>query len=294
MKKMIDNLSEIRAWIEQPRDISRLTSNDEFMKLIVELMNFSLYLLRVGASLAPSDRAAESGYSKRAAIIVAHMVRTAKLYEGALVFVADGKGELAAIFIRLAMETVVRMEYMIQSKAKSSTSRSFVVTSYRPEKEIVDDLGRKARTRALTPIEERIIRKIRSRLRQDRISLKALRERHRWELDGKNFRTILGEVWSEDLYSYAFGSGSHSVHGDWYDLSQYHLARAGGRYQPKLTYEAPDPRYACPLTAICLRGLTNYLRWSQSDPDGVVSSIAERLQRLNLSLDRAHEKYLSR
>ena len=293
MGKLEENLAEIRAWVDQTRDYSSIDSNDDFMKVAVEMMNYCLYLLRLGASLVPNERVAENGYTKHRAIVVAHVIRTAKLFDGALALMADRKAELAGIFLRLALETVVRMLYIIRSKTKSKTIRSFIVTSYRPEREIIRDLDAKKRQRDLTPIEARISKKIRNRLRQDQISLKALQGRRSWGLDGKSFRAILKEVWPDQAYYFGFGSGSHLVHGDWYDMSQHHLLRAGGRYEPDLSYDDPDPRYACPLTAICLLGLIEYLKWARCDPDKEVISLAEDLLEVNREIDRAHERYLS-
>lgn len=89
MDKVIDNIKAIEEWIDSVRDIEVLPSNDAFMRLTVDLMNKSLYVLRVGISIAPSDEVSHRGYSKHRAIIVGHMVRTAKLYEGLLIHISQ-------------------------------------------------------------------------------------------------------------------------------------------------------------------------------------------------------------
>ena len=68
------------------------------MEFTVKLMNYCLYLLRVGVSLAPSNLSAKRGYTKHKAIIIGHMVRLTKLYEGLLIHVSNRQLELASIF----------------------------------------------------------------------------------------------------------------------------------------------------------------------------------------------------
>ncbi len=61
--------------------------------------------------------------------------------------------ELAAVFNRLIIETAVRVEYLI--KAKRSSFRSFVLTSYKPEKDILAHLKAEAAHRPLAQYERR-------------------------------------------------------------------------------------------------------------------------------------------
>lgn len=272
-------------------DLSLFKSNDEYMGFAVELMNRALYLLHLGVSLAPTERATDKGYTRNRAIVAGHMVRIAKLYEGFLDHVARRELELAAIFSRLIFETAGRMEYLMQ--ARSSTFRSFILTSYRPEKEILSDLEAKREKRPLIQIEKRIMRKIKSRLRKDRITIKSLMETSNWNLDGKHFRRILEHLGLGHTYPYAFGSSSHFIHGDWYEISLYHLQRSGRYYMPKLAYDDPDPRLVCPTTCYCLDRLLRYIEWSRGDPDKKVSAVVSKLRELSATLDAAHEQMLS-
>jgi len=91
------------------------------------------------------------------------------------------------------------------------------------------------------------------------------------------------------MYAYGFGSGSHSVHGDWYEISLHHIKRSGRYYLPDLRYDDPDPRVACALTDICLGTLHSYLKWNKLDPDDYISPTILRLVELNRHIDTAHE-----
>ncbi len=292
MEIMLKNLTEIENWIDNAPDPSMFRSNNDFMEFAVELMNRCLYLLRVGVSLAPTEETAERGYSKQRAIIMGHMIRIAKLYEGVLIHTSKCQLELAAIFIRLIFETAMRMEYMIKSKSKRKTIRSFILASYRPEREMLADLNSIASSRPLIQIEKRIKRKIEARLRKDGISTTELMSNKIWNVDGKDFRRILDTLGIGAGYSYMFGNGSHFVHGDWYEISQHHIKREGQYYTPELSYDDPDPRLACSLTTLCLDALLIYLKWSKSDPHRIVSPVVSRLIELNGAVDTAHENML--
>jgi hypothetical protein len=79
------------------------------------VMSRSLYLLRVGACLAPDAITAERGYSKHKAIIIGHIIRLTKLYDGFCLHVSKRQLELAGVFLRLIYETEIRLSYFIIS-----------------------------------------------------------------------------------------------------------------------------------------------------------------------------------
>lgn len=293
MEKIIENLAIINEWVDKSPDPETFQKNDEFMELIVESMNYTLYLLKVSVALASNSRSANSGFSKNTAIVVGHLVRITKLYEGLLVHITRKELELAVIFFRLIYESALRMNYLIRSKTKRKTFHSFVLMSYRPEKDILKDLHEKESNRPLIKIEKRMIRKIQNRLKNDGIDEQELMGNKVWDVDGKNMKAMLESMKLEKQYAYAFANGSHFVHGDWYEIDLHHTQKNGRFYFPKLNYDVPDPRLACAVTTLCLGILPNYLKWRKSDPDNVVIPIIQKVLELNQKIDSAHEKTLS-
>lgn len=290
MDKLLEDLEAIKEWVRLAPDPKSFENNNQFMQHTVELMNRVLYLLRIGAQLAPNQDAATKGFTKHRAIIVGHMVRITKLYEGVIMHICAVQLELAAVFNRLILEAAVRAGYLM--KAKRSSFRSFVLTSYKPEKEILSHLRELGKDRPLIQLEKRIKRKIKSRLRNDGISEVELIRTRNWRLDGKDFRRILEETKADVPYAYAFGSQSHFVHGDWADLSVYHLTRVGRYYKPCLDYDEPDPRLACSITTVSLSTLYDFLKWSKSDIDEYIGPIVLQLLEMNRQIDRTHEETL--
>lgn len=287
--KIMETLSDIEAWVDFNSPPPVFNTNTAYMKFAVEIMNRCLYLLKLGVRASPDVETARRGYTKHRAIIVGHMVRLAKLYEGVIIHICSNHQELAHIFFRLIFETTIRMEYLITSEDKKKSCRSFILASYRPEKEMLQDLKSKAKQRTLIPIEKRMRKSISSKLRRDRITQKKLFKNRKWDVDGKNFRAIMGTFNLDSMYAYGFGSASHQVHGDWCDLQYYHLKKDGRYYTPELSFTTPDPRAVCPITYACLDSLLKYLKWSKSDPNNIIKPIVEKLFVLNRALDEAHE-----
>ena len=292
MDKIMDTLSRIEAWVDFNSPPPLFNTNTAYMKFAVEIMNRCWYLLKLGVRASPDAETARKGYTKHRAIIVGHMVRLTKLYEGVLIHICSHHQELAHIFFRLIFETTIRMEYLITSTDKKKSCRSFIFTSYRPEKDMLQDLKSKAKQQPPSPIEKRMRKSISSRLRRDRITQKKLFKNKKWDVDGKHFRAIMGTFNLDSMYAYGFGSASHQVHGDWLDLDYYHLKRDGRYYTPELSFTTPDPRAVCPITHACLGSLLKYLKWSKSDPNEIIKSIVEKLIFLNRALDEAHENSL--
>lgn len=288
-------LTEIETWIDA--NLSRVSdckTNYDFMTFAVEIMNWCIYLLRVGVDPAPYEKTGNKGYTKHRAIIVGHMVRIRKLLCGAQNHISRHELELAALFTRPIFETSIRIEYFINSKAKRKTFRSFILASYKPYKETLQDLKARAKKRPLIQIEKRMKRKIVARLTKDGISQTELMNNTTWNVDGKHFRDIMKQLEQESMYSYGFGSPSDFIHGQWYEIDLHHLNRRGRYYTPNFGFAEPDPRIACALTHICLRTLLIYLdlKWNKSDPDGAVTSAVEKLYKLNAFLDAVHERSL--
>jgi hypothetical protein len=285
-------LKEIDEWASSVLPLTPMETNDDFMTLAVELMNQCHILLRVGIALAPNKTTAEVGYTKRRAIVLGHLVRPYKLYAALRYHTAEKERDICDIFTRLIVETATKLEYLM--KARPVSFKNFVLVAYRPERDMMKDLQQKAASRALTPIEARMMRSVRNHLREDGISLARLRATKNWDLDGKNFRQMLAELGREWAYAYGFGGGSHWVHGAWFDLKMHHLRRAGRRYKPEWRYGTPDPRGACPATILCLSCLFRLLKWNGSDPDKFLSPTVGRVIHVAQAIDAAHDQFLQK
>lgn len=290
MEKIIKNLDSVKSWLSKPLPPKR-SPDDDYMRYVMEMMSYAHYLINVSASMAPNQVVAERGYTKHRAIVVGHIVRLVKLYHSFTTHIGKRELQIAYIMVRLIYECIIKMEYLFT--AKRSTFKSFILTSYRSEKETLENLDLIKSQRPLMNIEKVIIKKIKSRLRKDRIPLRQLKANRNWKLDCKDFKQILISVKKEIDYPFLFGQGSSFIHGNWYEMSIFNLNKKGRYYLPDLEFSDPDPRIALPVTIAALHSSRDFLKWNKSDPEKYVRSIIQTLsERSKLLYDRyCKEKY---
>ncbi|MFQ5786634.1 MAG: DUF5677 domain-containing protein [Thermodesulfobacteriota bacterium] len=288
MQKIIDNIDKINDWINKAPDINKFKDNDEFMEFSMELMNYTHYLLKIGVALTSSKEESKLGFSRNKAIIVGHMVRIVKLFNGLCTHVSKRESELAGIFVRLIYETEVKINYLL--KCKKESFDNFILISHRSNKKILKDFKKIEEKRELIPIENRLKESIIRNLENDGISIEKLLSHKNWKLDGKSFEDILKHLDRDSEYCFMFGPTSSFIHGDWFNLHQYHLEKKDNLYFPDLDYHDPTPMTSCPLSAFCLRVLIKYLEWMKSDPDKFVINSINSLISLAVKIDSIHEK----
>jgi hypothetical protein len=274
MEEIINNLDSVKSWLSNPLPPQR-SSDDDYMRYVMEMMSYAHYLITVSASMAPNQVVAERGYTKNRAIVVGHIVRLIKLYHSFTTHIGKRELQIAYIMSRLIYECIIKMEYLLS--AKRSTFKSFILSSYRSEKETLENLDRIKSQRPLMNIEKVIIKKIKSRLRKDRISLRQLKANKNWKLDGKDFKQILVSLKKEVDYPFLFGQGSSFIHGNWYEMSIFNLTKKGRYYLPDIDFSNPDPRIALPVTIASLQSANDFLTWNKSDPEKYVRSIIQNL-----------------
>ena len=292
MKNSHPKLNEIEISIEKLPDASSLKSNYDFMATLVELGNIVLGLIRFIAISYPDDLKAHRGYTKRHAILVGLLIRLGKLYDCLLDNICKKRAEIVLILRRLISETKTKMEYLM--KSKSSSYRSFVISSLRAEKETLQDMKTKKKQRPLLPIEKRMMRSVKKAIKEAGISQKELFTIRQWNLDGKDFRAILRDMGQEKDYLYLYRTPSHVIHGDWADLLRHHLRKKGRFYRPHLDYNIPDPRLLAPVSMMLLKFILRYIEKFKLDSGCDLTSLIDKLFNKFLEIDRAHESFLPR
>ncbi|MBN4054724.1 hypothetical protein JYT87_03355 [Nitrospira defluvii] len=181
------------------------------------------------------------------------------------------------------MNVLYKIEYLLS--AKRSTFSNYVFTSYRSEKETLQNLADIKIQRPLKNIEKIIIKKIKNRLRKDKISLKRLFSNRNWKLDGKSFKQLLKSLNKENDYPFVFGQGSSFIHGSWYEMSIYNIEKRGRYYVPNLDFGLTTPRFAIPITIAVLQTTSDFIKWNESDPDNYFRSAVHGL------IDKSHLIY---
>ncbi len=144
MDKVIQNLKNMEKWIDSNLQRSaNFETHYDFMSFAVEVMNRCLYLLKLGVYSVQDADPANTGYPQPKAIIVGHMVRLTKLYEGALIHISGCQVELARIFFRPILETAMKIEELI--RVKGPVSSDFILSASYPEPEMLRETGYKTK-----------------------------------------------------------------------------------------------------------------------------------------------------
>ena len=288
---VLENISEIGNRIRNAPDPGELQTPDDFMGMSVEMMNWCRYILHVSIACVDSKAASRGGYPKNKAIIVGHMVRLSKLYDGMLSFVASRNLDIAIIFVRMIFECAMRAIYLIESPDKIEACRRFILSSFKPEREEIQDLLKKRRSRPLIKIEKRMLKSMSAWLKREGITQESLKDKRLPR--ALDFRSIMNKIgYTDPSYAYVFANSSHFIHGDWFDIRHHHLQRHGRYYRPNMSSRDPDPRITGPVNYILLEALEIYLKWSRTDPNDILMPIVIELGKLNRSIEVAHEKTL--
>ena len=145
-------------------NFNNIKTNDEFMDLSVYFMNQSLYCLKTEIKYF-SEVESNKKLSVEDSVIVGHMIRITKLYEGLIIHIVAKQGELAFIFTRMIYEASIRMRYLINSENFLDSVQSYIFTSYRAEKDKYIDLREIEKTRKLIPIEKRMLASLLSHMK---------------------------------------------------------------------------------------------------------------------------------
>jgi hypothetical protein len=285
-------MDEILKWVDVAPRPADLEGEGETMRVVCDAMGRALYLLRASVSVVPNDLIAARGVSRHRAVFIGHMARLCKLFDAFYMHVAKQQLEIAGVLSRLIFETEIRLSYLIEKGTRKSIS-TFILSSYRAEKECLIDLRAKAKKRRLTPIEKRIRMKIRHALRADGFSEAKLLANKIWSMDGKSARDMLKELGREWQYGYGFGMESRWVHGSWLELKNCQLAQQGRFYMPEPSWTGVDVRAAVPLTYHCLDLAGRYLTWSKGDPNREIRNAIRALAGWLIELDAEHERRLS-
>jgi hypothetical protein len=291
MDAAIENLARIVQGVEDAPNPDSLDV-DSMMKHYMDVMGWSLYLLRLSVALDPS-KGKNAGFKREDAVLVGLMVRVVKLYEAFYQNVAKRQLEVCGILLRTLNETEYKLQYLILRTREGHGVGNFFIASYKPEKQMLDYLSQLNEERELEPIETRMLRSIERELSEEGISIEDLLANKNWNQDGKNVRDILKYLDADHLYPFAYGAPSCWVHGGWGELRRYHLNKEkDGRYTPRLDFGDPDPRFAGPVTITCLELAKDFIAWAHGGKEAAVTYVIDQVMQHVFALEQSHEATL--
>ena len=124
-----------------------LETDNDFMTLMCELMGGVDWLFQAACMFSKLN-----GLNKNQAIITGHLIRIRKLYRGMRIHASKDQLELAIVFHKPIIETVVYMIYLIINESNPESYESFVVSSYMDDRERLFFLQEQSKRRELLNI----------------------------------------------------------------------------------------------------------------------------------------------
>jgi len=274
--------------------IALFDSEEDFNGLAVDLLVEVGSWVCIAGNILPAET---RHWSRGQAIIGGNLVRLYKLLSGVLDQTCQRRRETAFIFSRLAFECIVNITYLIEFSSQE-LFESYIRYSLRHERKLRDRINQNivARGGEVFAIERRMLASIertacRSGINLDDVSPSAPKN---W--GEKNLYERADAIGLGQAYLGAFGGPSHSVHGNWMDLLEYHLDDDGegtGGFQPEFAWHRPRPQPLFMLARLSVEMLSRFLGFVQGTNDAgpLEPRLRDLLGRIGTA-DKAHEQFL--
>lgn len=220
--------------------VDGFSSEEDFTELAVKLGVELGGLVSVVSSVIPING---SHWPRNEAIIVGLLVRFRKLLHSILDQTCQHRRETTFILARLAFENLVNIRYLMMAEDVALFD-SYVIASFRHEERLLDKIENNIGTRGgeILPIERRMMASIeRAFARSGVTRANVTREMMRPWSDTNLFQRAEAVGWG-DNYLGSFAGPSHSVHGNWMDLLEYHLLEHEGGFIPDHEWHHPRPQ----------------------------------------------------
>lgn len=282
------NAPAVKSVEVDPSVVRGFKSEHEYIGLGVDLLiEAGSYVCIAGNIVPPAGK-----WNRHEAVLVGHLVRLYKLISALLDQTCQHRRETSFIFARLAVECIVNSMFLIKND-RPEVVQSYIEHSMRHEKRLRDRIRANiaARGGEVWPIEKRMLASIERSAKESGVDLDRIDPPKNWA--GKNLFEKAQDVGLEEAYLGAFAGPSHSVHGNWQDLLEYHLEAEDDGFSPDFEWHAPRPQSlttVAHLTVITLREFFSEI----IGPAG--NAVAEKLPDLYERIQRLahlHEEFLA-
>jgi hypothetical protein len=255
--------------------------------LLIEVGSFTC----LAACLLPGDTKC---WNRNQAVLGGLLVRLYKLLSALLDQTCQHRRETSFVFARLAFECIINIQYFI-AKSSDEIYEAYIVYSLRHERRLRDKIleNVKKRDGEPLPIEKRMLASIERSARTSNISLDDVNP-SRWKKwsDSTIFERA-DSIGLGEAYLGMFGGPSHTVHGNWQDLLEYHIEDLGCGFGPELEWHNPRPQLLFAIGIVTVDMLKNYLsHLAEENADKIIRGLDDLLERLMLS-NEEHERFVT-
>ena len=266
-------------------------SEHEFTGLAVDLLiEFGSWVCLAASVLPSKDRR----WTRNEAILGGLAVRLYKLVSAVLDQTCQHRRETSVMFGRMAFECLIHIEYLLAFESEELFV-AFIAHSLRHERRLKERIESNIQARGgeTLPIETRMLKSIASAAEVSGVRLEdatadLARPWSKVDLFQKADAVGLGAA-----YLSAIGGPSHSIHGSWQDLLEYHLDRTDLGFVPELEWHRPRPQMLMALGLFGVHTLRAY--FARVAPDAAqhlsleIDDLEDRFDRANI----AHERFVT-
>ena len=202
-------------------------------------------------------------YSLNESTVVGLQVKIIKLQKEALRFYEEDKAEMLNLLFRPLYESMIMSKYLIHKGEDSQLS--YRLSSYKSRFENYKKLI-KIENQEMPLVKEQL-HKLNKKLELDGFSIEDLELEHKnkfkWRIDRKTFRDINKEMGEDYWYSFVYGGGSDSIHGNWNESFDYHLTKKTKGYFGYYYYERCSAAYITAFNRVLLESISVFLYWNR-------------------------------
>lgn len=273
-----------------PAEVQAFEDEHAYTGLAVELLIEAGAYVCIAASILPPP---PNRWNRHEAVLVGHLARLYKLISALLDQTCQRRRETTFIFARLAFECIVNTNFLIKNDRPEIVA-SYIEYSMRHEKRLRERIHAniKARNGETWPIEERMLRSIEASAKNSGVDLDLISPPQNW--GGKNIFEKAKEVGLEDAYLGAFAGPSHSVHGNWQDLLEYHLDVDDVGYTAELKWHQPRPQLLSTVSHLTVHTLRLFFSHAVGEAGNEVANNLPDLQERIGAFVYLHEEFLAR
>ena len=209
--------------VELPEKLENL-SEKEYILLSIDLFKEVGYLVSSISLVSPPN----GTWKRNQAIIIGHFVRLFKLLSAQLDQACKNRFEIAVFFSRPIFECILNTKYFLQNYPEPAVFDEYVRHSLRIYKEWEDrikqdraELDSKNSDVLLIRLGERLLKSSQKKIEQEKEEIEDIVKVKSW--GEKTVYERSKKVGFEGQYLACFKEMSHTIHGTWNDIRDYHL-----------------------------------------------------------------------
>lgn len=229
-----------------------------------------------------------TGFSIDDAPILGLLVRISKLVREVVKYYEQDNAEIIGVLERPMIEASVVATYLMLNGAEAIVD--YRKCSYKDRLRLLRELE-SGSSFLDTKAGKRLLASVRDKMQFEGLTKDDFQaqKKNGWRLQGKNFRTIFGEVEHDDLYSSTYGMMSESIHGSWNESMDYSLVRNDDETFSAFTdYHPADIRFMVPVAHFTIRPFRMWLQRIEAFDENIEQTL-DWIERVNTRLFQAFD-----